>query len=329
MRQDFALGVDVGGTKIAVGVVNSRGSILHPSRVSMPAKGTSEEAFRALKGAVAQVLSAAAIPREALAGIGIGSPGPLDPARGVIVAPRNLPCWRDYPLAAEVERAFGLPARLDNDANAAGLAEALWGAAAGYRNAFYVTVGTGIGTAILLDQRIYHGRTGNAGEGGHVSIDYDGPLCNCGKRGCVEIFCSGPAIARRAQAKLAQSAAQPSLMREIVAGSLDEVRAETVADAFHRGDALASQVLEETADLFAVWLGNMIDLLDPDVIVLGGGVAGILSAFFDRIRERLPQCSINPHSAEVPLVVAKYGADAGIAGAAALILRDAISPSML
>lgn len=326
---ELALGVDVGGTKVAAGLVNAEGAILFQCRVLMAANGSGAEGLAAVKNAIANVFSAQPEAREKIAGIGIGSPGPLDPARGVIVAPRNLPCWRDYPLAAEVERAFGLPTRLDNDANAAGLAEALWGAAAGHRNVFYVTVGTGIGTAILLDQRIYHGRTGNAGEGGHVSIDYDGPLCNCGKRGCVEIFCSGPAIARRAQAKLAQSAAQPSLMPEIVAGSPEEVRAETVADAFRRGDALAAQVLEETADLFAVWLGNMIDLLDPDVIVLGGGVAGILSAFFDRIRERLPQCSINPHSAEVPLLVAKYGADAGIAGAAALILRDAISPSML
>ncbi|MGH9793272.1 MAG: ROK family protein [Candidatus Acidiferrales bacterium] len=327
MMRHVALGVDVGGTKVAAGLVNSEGMLLYQTRVPIAASGTAEEGFAAVRQAVEQVLAHHAGSKSALAGIGIGSPGPLDPARGVIVAPRNLPCWRDYPLVAEVEAAFGLPTRLDNDANAAGLAEALWGAAAGHRNVFYVTVGTGIGTAIMLDQRIFHGRTGNAGEGGHVSIDYDGPLCNCGKRGCVEIFCSGPAIARRAQAKLAECAAQPSRMREIVAGSLDEIRAETVADAFRRGDPLASQVLEETADVFAVWLGNMIDLLDPGVIVVGGGVAEILSAFFDRIHERIPQCSINPRSAEVPLLVAKYGADAGIAGAAALLLSGATSPS--
>ncbi len=320
MGEKIAVGVDVGGTKVAAGLVNDEGVLLQQGRVPMPARGTAEQGFAAVRQAIEQILAGCAGSKSALAGIGIGSPGPLDPARGVIVAPRNLPCWRDYPLAAEVERAFGLPARLDNDANAAGLAEALWGAAAGHRNVFYVTVGTGIGTAIILDQRIYHGRTGNAGEGGHVSIDYDGPLCNCGKRGCVEIFCSGPAIARRAHAKLIENAAQPSRMRELVAGSLDEIRAETVADAFRRGDALASQVLEETSDLFAVWLGNMIDLLDPGVIVLGGGVAETLSAFFARIRQRIPQWSINPHSGQVPLVVAKYGADAGIAGAAALVL---------
>src|SRR5262249_47680821 len=157
-------------------------------------------------------------------------------------------------------KAFGVPVRVDNDANAAGLAEAIWGAGAGYRNVFYATLGTGIGTGIIFDRQIYHGRTGSAAEGGHVTIDYHGPRCASGKRGCIEALAAGPAIARRAQEKL-RAGAQSA----IPAG---EVRAEQVGEAFLEGDAVAREVLTETATLLTVWLGSIVDLLEPDVIVV-------------------------------------------------------------
>ena len=125
-------------------------------------------------------------------GIGICAPGPLDPDAGVVINPPNLPCWRNFPLARETGHTYGLPVKLDNDANAAGLAEALWGAGVGYHNVFYATIGTGIGTGLVFDGALYHGRTGAAGEGGHMSIDYRGLQCGCGKRGCIETLASGP-----------------------------------------------------------------------------------------------------------------------------------------
>jgi glucokinase len=228
-----------------------------------------------------------------------------------------VPCWRNFPLASETEKAFGLPTRVDNDANAAGLAEAIWGAGAGYTNVFYATLGTGIGTGIVFDRKIYWGRTGSAAEGGHVTIDYNGPLCGCGKRGCIEILCSGPAIAKRARAKIA-GAADGSKILELAGGDLAALRAEHVGEAYLSGDALAKEVLEETADLLSIWLGNTIDLLEPDVMVVGGGVAELMGSFFTRMLETIPKWSINPRANEVPLVMARYGAAAGIAGAASL-----------
>lgn len=320
MPERCAIGVDVGGTKVAAGLVSDDGALVFQTRVPMAASGTAAEGLACVKQAIEAVLHDQPSARAKLAGIGIGSPGPLDPERGIVINPRNLPCWRDYPLAAEVARAFAVTTRLDNDANAAALGEARWGAGVGYRNVFCVTVGTGIGTGIVMDRRIYHGRTGNAAEGGHMSIDYRGPLCKCGKRGCIEMYCAGPAIARRAQEKLAGNSAARSRIAELVNNNLAEVQAETVAEAFRQGDALATALLEETADLLAVWLGNVIDLIEPDVIILGGGVAGILSEFLGRIREGIPRWTINPRSGEIPLVMAKYGAEAGIVGAAALVL---------
>src|SRR5580704_18094657 len=200
----FALGVDIGGTKVAAGLVNSEGKILFHARVPMPAHGTAAEGFAAVQSAIKAVFAAHPDSRPNLTGIGICAPGPLDPKTGVILNPPNVPCWRNFPLATEVQRVFGLSARVDNDGNAAALAEAIWGAGVGYQNVFYATLGTGIGTGIVFDRRIFHGRTGSAAEGGHVTIDCNGPKCGCGKRGCIEALCSGPAIAGRAKERLAR-----------------------------------------------------------------------------------------------------------------------------
>jgi glucokinase len=313
-----ALGVDIGGTKVAAGLVDAEGAILFQTRVSMPARETAAAGFAAVQSAIEGVFAAHPEARSRLTGIGICAPGPLDPRTGVILNPPNVPCWRNFPLAAEVQRVFGFSARVDNDGNAAALAEAVWGAGVGYRNVFYVTLGTGIGTGIVFDRKIYHGRTGSAAEGGHITIDYNGPKCGCGKRGCIEVLCSGPAIAWRARQRLTESLEGGSKMFALARNNVDAVSAEIVAEAFRQGDPLAAEVLRETADLLAIWAGNVIDLLEPDVFIFGGGVAHLMSAFFDYIRERLPNWCVNQRFAEIPMVLAKYGSDAGIAGAASL-----------
>ena len=215
-----------------------------------------------------------------------------------------------------MRKVYRVPVRVDNDANGAALAEARWGAGRGYPSVFYATIGTGIGTGIIFDGRIFHGRTGAAGEGGHVSIDYHGPLCKCGKPGCIEVFASGTAIGKRARQKIADGG--KSSMPYLAGGNLDAVTGEIVGKAFAAGDPLATEILTETADMVALWLGNMIDLLDPHVIVIGGGAAALIQPFFDRIRRRIPQLTVNPRSGEVPIVSSRYGADSGIAGGAAL-----------
>jgi glucokinase len=324
----FALGVDIGGTKVAAGLVDRRGTILFQTRVPMPAHGSAAEGFSAVQSAIEAVFAARPEARTTLTGIGVCAPGPLDPVTGIILNPPNVPCWRNFPLAAEIHRVFGFTAHVDNDGNAAALAEAIWGAGVGYRNVFYATIGTGIGTGIVFDQRIYHGRTGSAAEGGHVTIDCNGPRCGCGKRGCIEALCSGPAIARRTKerlAKLQQPASHPSeflraesKMLVLAGGNVDAVNAEIVAEAFRQGDLLAAEVLRETADFLAIWAGNIIDFIEPDVFIFGGGLAQLMSTFFGRIQEQLEQWCVNKRFAEMPMVLAKYGADAGIAGAAAL-----------
>jgi glucokinase len=277
--------------------------------------GDAATGFAAVRAAIDGVFETMPEARDVVTGIGICSPGPLDPFTGVVLNPPNLPCWRNFPLAAVTEEAYGVPVRVDNDANAAALAEAIWGAAVGYRNVFFAILGTGIGTGVVFDQRIYHGRTGSAAEGGHMTIDYRGPRCPCGKLGCIEALASGPNIARRAQKNLAPGAVSRILD---LAGSVEAVRAEHVGQAFHEGDTLAREVLAETASLLTVWLGNIVDILEPDVMVFGGGVSELMSSFFESMRSGLKHWSVNQRASEIPMLLARYGNDAGIAGAAAL-----------
>jgi glucokinase len=271
--------VDIGGTKVAAGLVNANGKIGSQSRVPMVSNISAQEGLSCVLRAIAQVLPNG---EAQVSGIGICAPGPLDPTTGVILNPPNVPCWRNFPLAEAVQKVYRVPVRVDNDANAAALAEARWGAGRGYPSVFYATIGTGIGTGIVFDGHIFHGRTGAAGEGGHVSIDYRGPLCCCGKPGCIEVMASGPAIAKRARQKIA--AGGKSSMLAMAGEDLDAVTGEIIGRAFAAGDPLATEILTESAEMVALWLGNMIDLLDPHVIVIGGGAAALLRPFFDHLR---------------------------------------------
>ncbi len=322
MADILYLGVDIGGTKVAAGLVDAAGEIICKGRAAMNAHGTAEEGLASVIAAMKQAmeLGRAARPGFKLGGVGICSPGPLDPRTGVVINPPNLPCWRNFPLAEKVSSQFGVPVLVENDANAAGLAEAIWGAGRGYHAVFYATLGTGIGTGLVIDGRIYNGRTGSATEGGHVTIDHHGPKCGCGKFGCIEVLASGPAIAVRARAKIAAAGTRGARLVELAGGNAAQIQSEHVAAAWRAGDPLAKEILAETFDLITVWLGNIIDLLEPEVIVMGGGIGELASEWFGYIRGNLPNWCIIKRGAEIPIVLARYVADSGIAGAAALCL---------
>jgi glucokinase len=307
------VGVDIGGTKVAAGLVDANGEIASQVREPMISNASAEEGLNAVLSAIARVMPEKEF---GVAGIGICAPGPLDPKSGVILNPPNLPCWRNFPLADAVQQHYSSPVKIDNDANAAALAETRWGAARGCRNVFYATLGTGIGTGFVFDGKIYHGRTGSAGEGGHVSIDYQGPICRCGKPGCIEILASGTAIAQKA--RQAMAAGTNSAMLQLAGGDVAAFTGEIVGKAASAGDALATKILTDATEMLALWLSNIVDLFDPDVIVIGGGAAALYRPFFDKLQERISHLTVNPRADEVPILSARYGADSGIAGGAAL-----------
>jgi len=315
------VGIDIGGTKVAGGLVNLKGrlvkSLIVPTRA--------EEGFETSFGQILSVIEGLirhAGGKEDIAGIGMCAPGPLNPKTGLVINPPNLPGWRNVQLAKKVEKKFHLPAKVENDANAAGLAEVLFGAALGYRDIFYVTVSTGIGTGIIINKRIYHGKNGVAGEGGHVSIDFHSPYrCGCGTLGCIEALAAGPAMVRRARVRLEQEHTAPSLLRELTRGNLGQITPKMIEEAARQGDQVAKEIIDETGFYLGVWLAGMITLLDPEAIVIGGGVARIGKPLFEKIRETIPQYTINRRfAARIPLLPAKLQKNVGVFGAASVFL---------
>ncbi len=320
MRQ-LIVGIDIGGTKVAGGLVSPEGrlvkSLIEPTR----AEGGFKASFHQILHLIERVIQLAGGKQNVL-GIGICAPGPLNPKTGLVINPPNLPGWRNVPLAQEVEERLGVRAKVENDANAAGLAEALFGAAVGYRDIFYVTVSTGIGTGIIINRKIYHGKNGVAGEGGHVSIDFRSPYrCGCGTRGCIEALAAGPGMARRARVYLEQEHTAPSLLRERTQGHLSRITPKMIEETARAGDPVAKSIIDESGFYLGVWLAGMITLLDPEAIVIGGGVAQIGKPLFAKIRQTIPHYTINRRfAAKTPLLRAKLKKQVGVFGAASLFL---------
>ncbi|MGH9470332.1 MAG: ROK family protein [Terriglobia bacterium] len=319
--RNVTVGIDIGGTKVAGGLVTQKGRLLTSKVVPTLANDGARTSFLQVRCLIERLVHEAG-GKEKVVGIGLCAPGELDPKTGYVINAPNLPGWERLRLAYEVERIFDLPARVENDANAAGLAEVLFGSARGFRDVFYVTVSTGIGTGIIIDRKIYHGARGVAGEGGHVSIDFRSPYrCGCGTVGCIEALASGPAMARRARVRLVRDYTMPSLLRTMTRGRLDLISPEMIAEAAKKGDAIAQDILDETGFYLGAWLGSMITLLDPGAIVMGGGVACIGKPLFDKIRETIGSYTLDPAAAaKIPLLPASLRQNVGVYGAASLFL---------
>ncbi len=315
------VGIDVGGTKVAGGLVNQKGKLLKSLIVPTRADKGFKTSYRQIIHLIERLIHLAG-GKHHIGGIGVCAPGPLNPHTGVIINPPNLPGWRNIPLASMIQKKFDLPAKVENDANAAGLGEVLFGAAVGYRDVFYVTVSTGIGTGIIIGKKIYHGKNGVAGEGGHVSIDYRSSYrCGCGTLGCIEALAAGPGMARRARVYLEQEHSEPSLLREMTGGHLELISPQMLEQAMREGDRVARAIIEETGFYLGVWLGGMLTLFDPEAVVIGGGVARIGKPLFQKIRETIPQYSINrAFAAKLPLLPAKLQKNVGVYGAASIFL---------
>ncbi|KNB52249.1 ROK family protein [Streptomyces caatingaensis] len=300
---DLVAALDIGGTKIAGALVDSGGALLRTARRKTPAEGDAA----AVMGAVSAVLDdlAGAPEWPGVRAVGIGSAGPVDASRGT-VSPVNIPAWRGFPLADEVRRpAGGRPVVLVGDGVAMTAAEHWRGAARGRDNALCMVVSTGVGGGLVLGGRLHAGPTGNAGHIGHVSVDLDGDPCPCGGRGCVERIASGPNIARRALA----SGWRP--------GPDGDTTAAAVAASARAGDPLALASFDRAARALAAGIAATAALVEIQVAVVGGGVAGAGEVLFAPLRQRLREYAALSFTADVEVVPAVLGGDAGLVGAAA------------
>jgi glucokinase len=311
------LAIDVGGTKVEAALIDPRGKVVATERRAMVVDRGAAEGLRSVREVADAVLLHGS--KRAVKAIGVSVPGWVDAEEGKVLQAANLPCWVNYPLAAKLRQVYRIPVRLENDANAAAAAEAAWGAGRGYRRFFYVSLGTGIGTCMAY--RTKSGWEFPASEGGHTTINFNGPLCPCGRRGCIEMYASGKAIAREAKQRLASRDAKAGPLKEMLHGNLDSLKTEMVVMAFKRGDTLAREILNEACDRLAIWLGNILDILDPEVIVFGGGLGGVFLAHRARIESALRASAIRPKAGEIKILKARFGSQSALIGAAALWLQ--------
>lgn len=307
------IGVDLGGTKILVGLVDDTGRVLERVRVATPQTGP-EAVLDAVAESVAALASRADLDPREVAGLGVGAPGPLDPEAGVVFEPPNMPGWRDVPLAGMVEARLGVRAFVENDANAAALAERWAGAGVGADDLIYLTVSTGIGGGLILGGRLYRGATGTAGEVGHMVLVPEGPPCGCGRRGCLEALASGKAIAREARA--AVEAGRPTTLSLL---PVETLSAEDVARAAWDGDPVARAIFARAAAHLGTGIANLVNLLNPALVIIGGGVARAGELLFGPVRRIVRQEAFDRPGEAVQIVPAALGGDVGVVGAAAVV----------
>jgi glucokinase len=315
----YIVGVDLGGTSINVGVVPFDGGTVLGMR-SLPTepqrgpKAVVDRMVGMIQDAVRDSRHEANLPEEAFIGIGLGSPGPLDRRTGTVLDTPNLG-WRNFPLRDLIANAAGLDTVLDNDANAATLGEWWMGAAREADPVVGVTLGTGIGGGIVLGGRVFHGTSDVAGEIGHMTIDSTGRKCNCGNYGCLEAYASGPAIAARAVEGLETGSS--SLLPDMVGGELDRITAETVYEAIVAGDVYAADVMRETAKFLGTGLANLINVLNPEMIVISGGVTRAGDHLFQPLRAEVRRRAFSHAAESCRIVSTELGGMAGVIGAAA------------
>ncbi|MBD3426784.1 MAG: ROK family protein [Candidatus Omnitrophica bacterium] len=318
----YIIGVDIGGTKIAAGIVHRSGKLREKHVVPTLAGKGFDVSMGQVELAIKELLKASKVSMKDIEGIGVCAPGPLDPDKGIVHNPPNLPGWREVPLVEKIRKKFRKKTKLENDANSAGMAEVIWGAAKGFKHVFYVTVSTGIGTGIIIDGKIYHGKNGMAGEGGHVTINYTdrSAVCNCGNIGCIESLASGPSTVKRLVGKLRKNPRLKTSVVDIAGGELDNITMVDIGEAAREGDKVALEAVKQQGKLLGIWLGSMISVLDPEIIVIGGGVSLLGGMLFREIRSTIPARTINIFSKKTQVVQAKLKRDVGIYGAASILL---------
>ena len=317
--EPVAIAIDLGGTQFRVAAVTRAPSIV--ARVARPTaedRGP-ETVIRDLVAAVAEVRRRVA--PCPIVGLGVAAPGPLDPRSGIVFKAPNLPGWINVPLAGELRIRTGLPVMLGNDANLAGLAESRCGAAQGERNVVYLTVSTGIGSGFIVDGKLLVGERGAAAEAGDMATTRDGPLCGCGNRGCLETYASGTGLVNRALDAMATGT--PSALSQ----RGPDLTAEDVAEAAERGDALAGELIEQAGVALGIGVRNLLHLLNPAVVVIGGGVSRIGPPLWEPMLRVVDADAMPVYRENLRIVPAALGDDSGLLGAA-LLVHEATEPPL-
>lgn len=312
----YYIGVDLGGTNIAVGLVNEEGKIIHKDSVPTLREREYPEILKDMAMLILKVIKDAGLEVKDIKSIGIGSPGTPNCEEGILVYTNNLK-FRNVPMRTEIQKYINLPVYLDNDANVAGIAESVAGAAKGAKHSVTITLGTGVGGGVVIDGKAYSGFNNAGAELGHMVIVVDGEQCTCGRKGCWEAYASATSLIR--QTKVAAENNPDSLINKLINGDFSKIDAKTAFDAAKQGDETGKKVVDQYIKYIAEGLANIINIFSPEIVAIGGGVCKegeyLLKPLRQLISERVYSVEDLP---QTEIKVARMGNDAGIIGAAML-----------
>lgn len=317
------IGLDLGGTFIKIGVVDQKGKILSKKEIPTPQGQGREKILERMAESIDYFLQS--YPKKEILGIGIGTPGLVDEDGKVFLAP-NLPGWNNINLKKIFEEKFSIPVKVENDVTAITWGEYKFGAGKGYDDIICITLGTGLGGGIVLNGKPVRGTEYSAVEIGHIPICYSGPPCPCGNVGCIERHVGAKYIVAMAKEKLKEQTCPPpsgrreSLIMELVGEDMDKITPKIIAEAYHKGDKLAEKIWIEVGTYLGILFSGLVNLLNPQVIIIGGGVAQVGKILFSTIKKTIDERSFSLLAKDVKVVPAKLGKDAGILSAASLFL---------
>lgn len=311
----YKIGVDVGGTNVKVALVDKSGSIVYSDTVPTRAEMGYEYTISNIIKAIQNLMKESKVEKDSIGGIGFGFPGQIDCDNGIVRLAPNIPGWVDIPIADIVSKEFGIPVKVDNDVRCAALAELNFGAGKGTKNMICITVGTGIGSGLIINGKLVRGASNAAGELGHIKLQMDnGPICGCGDTGCLEAFASGPAIVAMAEEYI--KGGKSTKYREL---ANPDITPYIVSEAAKQGDVVAKKIFETIGSYIGIGLATVVNLLNPEKVVIGGGVADAGDLLFDPIKETLKKRTMPIQGAAVEVVHAELGNTAGVIGASLLI----------
>ncbi len=315
-----AIGVDIGGGSIKLGLVSTTGKVLAREIFLTNSVSGREELLHVLSQHIINFIKSAHKKHLKVMGVGIGAPGPIDVERGFVYFFPNIPGWKNTPLRDRLEKWLKLPIYVDNDANVMALAEFRFGAGRGAKNLIALTLGTGVGGGLVIDGKLFHGPHYSAAEIGHVVINEDGPACSCGSRGCIETYVGSGYFVREIKKRL--DSGQKSILKQWLKNDRREITPLLVAQAAKKGDRFSNQMWKQTGEHLGTALTGLVNILNPEKIILGGGIAQNGRLLFDPLVATLKKKAFPIAASSVKVVPAALGVDAGLIGAAALAFTE-------
>ena len=312
----YAVGVDLGGTNIKLGIVSNTGKLIKKISIRTEAENGPKKVIENITNGIKELTAKS---NYKIDGIGIGCPGVVTPGKGIVEDPPNLPGWKKVNIAKVISQKFKKRVFVDNDANAAAIGELTFGNGMKYKSFIMITLGTGVGGGIVIDKKIYHGDFGAAGEIGHISIDFKGPKCNCGSFGCIEAYAGNQYLRNRVRQQLKKH--PKSKMWELINNDLSKVSPRNVQLAAEMGDVFAKSVIEELGVHLGSAFASLCNVLDISVFIIGGGIAGFGKPLFDSIKNTISRRVMSPIRPRVRVLSARLKNDAGIKGASALVFH--------